>query len=96
MAIDYAKDALFMVRDAGEVCLKGETEFHAVIEDYEDYDEHTEKFIGMALMLATATMELEHRNGDVVTVRGTDYTVRDLRDDGKGLARFKLSREVER
>ena len=93
MPIDYAKDVAFMVRDAGEVCLKAGQEFHAIIEDYEEIDPHTERFIGMVLMLSAATDEMAHKDGEVVTVRGQEYTIRDSRDDHRGLVKFKISRE---
>ena len=96
MATDYAKDVLFLVREEGEVCRKGDDEFHAIVEDAEDFDPKTGRFIGMVLQLLASTMEIELSKNDLVTFRGAEYQVRRLRKDGKGGYHFQLGHEVKR
>ena len=98
MPIDYARDALAILRTEGLTLQRGSDQFYALVDNAETEDDEG-NLIGMELMAMYATTDpgLNGRDiadGDTVAFEGNDYTVRNLKNDGKGVGMFKLSDEV--
>ena len=90
---EYAQDSVEIARELGEELRRGEDVFHAIVDRAEVEDAEIET-IGEALQLTYAPSEIALADGDQVVYQAETYTVREVMDDGYGMAMCLLEIEA--